>query len=133
MGKKHFAQIMISYTNKVAVFKNLFALICSQPKDKQNCTHNFSQICFEWSALNYFHEKYAFKTRQIIATKNKWLIATKNVDRASFKILLEMCVQNLKLIVCSIFVLQLHKRSPPRHLFPNEIPLTMKTSTSNSL
>ena len=32
---------MSSCINKIAVFKNLFALICSQPRDKQNRARDF--------------------------------------------------------------------------------------------
>ena len=47
--------------------------------------------------------------------------------------LLEMCVQSSKLIVSTDFVLELVMCSPPRESFLSEIPLTMKTATSNTL
>ena len=36
-----FFYFMSSCINRIAVFNNLFALIFSQQRDKQNCVHNF--------------------------------------------------------------------------------------------
>ena len=48
-------------------------------------------------------------------------------------ILLEMCVQSLKLIVLVVFILELVICSPVKKRFLVEIPLTMKTTTPNTL
>ena len=37
----YFSYIFSSCTNRIAVFHNFFSLICSQPRDKQNCAHDF--------------------------------------------------------------------------------------------
>ena len=37
----YFSYILSSSTNRIAVFNNFFSLICSQPRGKQNCAHDF--------------------------------------------------------------------------------------------
>ena len=37
----YFFYILSSCTNRIAVFNNFFSLICSQPRDKQNCARDF--------------------------------------------------------------------------------------------
>ena len=37
----YFSHSMSSCTNRIAVFYNIFSLICSQPRDKQNHARNF--------------------------------------------------------------------------------------------
>ena len=36
----YFSYILIC-SNRIAVFNNFFSLICSQPRDKQNCARDF--------------------------------------------------------------------------------------------
>ena len=36
-----FSYFMSSCTNRIKVFNNFFSLICSQPRDKQNCARDF--------------------------------------------------------------------------------------------
>ena len=37
----YFSYFMSSLTNRIAVFKNLFAMMCSQTRDKQNLACDF--------------------------------------------------------------------------------------------
>ena len=37
----YFSNILSSCTNRIAVFNNVFSLICSQSRDKQNRAHDF--------------------------------------------------------------------------------------------
>ena len=38
---EYFSDILSSYTNRIGVFNNFFSLICSQPRDKENCSRDF--------------------------------------------------------------------------------------------
>ena len=37
----YFSYILSSCTNRIAVFNDFFSLICSQPRNKQNCARDF--------------------------------------------------------------------------------------------
>ena len=46
----YFSYFMSSGTNRIAVFNNYLSLICSQPRDKQNCARYF--FSFEYFVSN---------------------------------------------------------------------------------
>ena len=82
----------------IAVFNNLFALICSQPKGKQNRARDF--LLFQYFLNNPLLTVSMQNTlSRVIVIKSEWLIFTEKRGRYLFRILLEMCVQSLKLIV----------------------------------
>ena len=47
----YFSSFMSSCTNTVAVFVNLFSMICSQPRDKQNRARDFLLFKYFWNNL----------------------------------------------------------------------------------
>ena len=82
----------------IAVFNNLFALICSQARGKQNRARKF--LLFQYFLNNPLLTVSMQNTlSRVIVIKSEWLIFTKKRGPYLFRILLEMCVQSLRLIV----------------------------------
>ena len=76
----YFPNFMSSCTDRIVVFKKMFLLIFSQPRDKQNSARDFflSKYFLNNLLFNCFHAKHAFKARRIIAIKNEQHIIRKN-------------------------------------------------------
>ena len=132
-AKTYFSYWMNSYTHRIAVFNNLFALTCSQPKGKQNHVCGF--LLFKYFLnnllLTFFMQNTLSKFVEILQQK-------------MYDIMLEKrgyVFQNRVRNVCAnIKVNRLNRfRTGARHVFttqepfPSEIPLTMKTAILNSL
>ena len=112
---------MSSSTNRTAVFNDLFALIYSQPREKQNCVPDF--LRFEYLYNNQLLTVFMQNTlSKLVKLLRRHVFAQHPVRNkcAKFK------VNRLSLFGgCQMF----NTQKP----FCSKIPLTMKTVTSNSL
>ena len=135
MGEKLTTFSMSSCTNRIAVFNNFFSLICSEPRDKQNRVHDF--FPFEYFLNNHLLNIFMETTLTKLVELNHYRKLTTHYQIKRGHSFQEQSVRNLcakfKVDRLSRFCTGARQVFTTQKPFLSEIPLTMKTTTSNSL
>ena len=111
---------MSSCSNRIAAFNNLFALTCSQPREKENCAHNF--LLFKYFLNNllltiFMQNTHCYKKCGHVSVQHPF----RNMC-AKFKV---HHLSRFRTAAGQVFTIQ----KP----FLSEVSLTMKTAVPNSL